>query len=211
MRVAWAPDLGGLPVDRQVRRIVDAQRRVFEDLGCRVHEVSPEFHGVDEFFMTIRAARSWMTLGPLLEAHGDELKPEAVSEIEAGARVTEAQLASAMERYAAFVEQMRRFHDTFHYLVCVVNQVPPFDASTDWPHEIAGTKMDHYIAWMKSTYWISATAGPAISMPAGFTGDGLPVGIQIVGARGNDAGVLRLAHAFEQATGVGNRRPPIAL
>jgi amidase len=210
-RIAWAPDLGGLPVDRQVRRVVDAQRRVFEDLGCRVHEAAPEFHGVDDFFLTIRAARSWMTLGPLLETHGGEMKPEAVAEIEAGARVTDAQLASALERYAAFVEQMRRFHETFHYIVSVVNQVPPFDAAADWPHEIAGTKMDHYIAWMKSTYWISATAGPAISMPAGFTSDGLPVGIQIVGARGNDAGVLRLAHAFEQATGVGRRRPPTAL
>jgi amidase len=211
LRIAWAPDLGGLPVDRQVRRIVDAQRYVFEDLGCRVHDAAPEFHGVDEFFMTIRAARSWKTLGPLLDTHRDELKPEAVWEIEAGSHVTDTKLASAMERYAAFVEQMRRFHETFHYLVCVVNQVPPFDVTGDWPHDIAGVQMDHYIAWMKSAYWISATAGPAISVPAGFTGDGLPVGIQIVGARGNDAGVLRLAHAFEQATNVGRRRPPIAI
>jgi len=92
--------------------------------------------------------------------------------------------------------------------VCAVNQVPPFDAMADWPHEIDGVKMEHYAAWMKSAYWISATLGPAISVPAGFTADGLPVGIQIVGRRGDDLGVLQLAHAFEKRTGFSSRRPP---
>ena len=206
-RVAWAPDLGGLPVDPRVRGVIDAQRSIFEALGCQVEDAYPDFTGVDEFFMTIRQARSWRTLGPLLASCRDAIKPEAVWEIESGAGVTDAQLAGAQAEHAAFLERMRRFYERFDFLVCVVNQVPPFDASGDWPHDVAGVKMDNYISWMKSAYWISATYGPAISIPAGFTDDGLPIGIQIAGLRGNDAGVLRLARAFEQATRVGERRP----
>ncbi len=209
VRVAWAPRLGSLPVDPQVLTVVDAQRSVFESIGCVVEDGHPDFSGVDEFFMTIRQARSWRTLGPLLERYRDVLKPEAVWEIESGARISDAQLAAAQQRHRAFLDQMRRFHERYDFLVCVVNQVPPFDAADDWPHEIDGVRMEHYISWMKSAYWISATSGPAISVPAGFTSDGLPVGIQIAGVRGNDAGVLALAHAFERATRVGSRRPAL--
>lgn len=72
---------------------------------------------------------------------------------------------------------------------------------------IEGVPMEHYIAWMRSAYYLSATFHPAVSVPAGFTADGLPVGLQIVGRHGDDLGVLQLAHAFEAATGVGKRRP----
>lgn len=210
-RIAWSPNLGSLPVDPEVRAIVDGQRAVFGSLGCRVEDAHPDFGGVDDFFMTIRQARSWRTLGSLLARHRDAIKPEAVWEIESGARVTDAQLGAAQAEHRAFLDRMRRFHERYDFLVCVVNQVAPFDAAADWPREIAGVKMDNYISWMKSAYWISATYGPAISVPAGFTRDGLPVGIQIAGARGNDAGVLALARAFEQATLVGERRPNIGL
>jgi amidase len=95
-------------------------------------------------------------------------------------------------------------------LLCAVNQVPPFDANIHWPREIEGVQMEHYIAWMKSAYWITTTFRPAISVPAGFTDDGLPVGIQIVGRYRDDLGVLQIAHAFEQATEFGRNRPVIA-
>jgi amidase len=109
------------------------------------------------------------------------------------------------------MERMRRFHEKYEFLLCAVNQVPPFEATLDWPKTIEGVQMDHYIAWMKSAYWVTTTFGPAMSVPAGFTSDGLPVGLQIVGRYRNDFGVLQLGHAFEQATGVGAKRPPIAL
>jgi len=92
-----------------------------------------------------------------------------------------------------------------------VNQVPPFDAKLDWQHEIEGVKMENYVTWMKSAYWITATFCPAISVPAGFTPEGLPVGIQIVGRYRDDFGVLQVAHASEQATGLGRTRPAVTL
>jgi amidase len=105
---------------------------------------------------------------------------------------------------------MRLFQQKYEFLVCAVNQVPPFDATESWPTCIDGVEMENYVAWMKTAYWISTTCRPAISVPAGFTDDGLPVGIQIVGRYRDDLNVLKIAHAFEQATGFGKRRPPIA-
>jgi amidase len=208
LRIAWSPDLGGLPIDPRVRDVLDRQRQTFVELGCRVEDACPDFSGVDDFFLTIRMWRSWQTLGPLLTKHRDVIKPEAVWEIESGSQITAAALADAQAQHIAFLERMRQFHERYDFLVCAVNQVPPFDAATEWPREIGGVWMDNYISWMKSAYWISATYGPAISVPAGFTNDRLPVGIQIAGKRHDDLGVLRLARAFEAATGFGRKPPP---
>jgi amidase len=210
VRVAWCPDLGGLPLDPRVRTILDSQRATFEALGCIVEDACPEFGEVDSIFLTVRAWRSAVVLGPLLATHRHQLKPEAIREIESGLAVTGSRLARAMVQHGELLERIRQFQLTHPFLVCAVNQVPPFDATLDWPKAINGVAMDHYVSWMKSAYWISATFRPAISVPAGFTPEGLPVGIQIVGRYRDDLGVLQLAHAFEQATGIGRRRPAIA-
>jgi amidase len=124
--------------------------------------------------------------------------------------ITGSRLARALIEHGELLERMRQFQDAYPFLVCAVNQVPPFDATLEWPKTVDNVAMEHYVAWMRSAYWISATFRPAISVPAGFTPEGLPVGIQIVGRSRDDLGVLQLAHAFEQATGVGRTRPPIA-
>jgi amidase len=211
VRVAWCPDLGGLPLDRRVRAVLDAQRRTFESLGCIVEDACPDLEGADEVFLTLRLWMSWNGLGALLEKHRDQLKPEAVWQIESGARFSGADVARAMQKHGEILERVRRFQETHEFVACAVNQVPPFDARLDWPHEIEGVKMETYVAWMKSAYWITTTFRPAVSVPAGFTADGLPVGIQIVGRYRDDLGVLQMAHAFEQATGFGQKRPDIAL
>ena len=106
---------------------------------------------------------------------------------------------------------MREFQEKYEFMLCAVNQVPPFDATLDWPKEIDGVKMEHYVAWMKSAYWITVTFRPAISVPAGFT----PRGCR--SASRSSAGIAPIsnscsfAHMFEQATHVGKRRPSIAL
>ncbi len=210
-RVAWCPDLGSLPLDPRVRSVLERQRRTFENLGCIVEEAGPDLTGAEEVFLTLRRWKSRVLLGPLLENHRNVMKPEAVAEIEAGAKVSADEIAAAMIRHSELMERMRLFQERYEFLLCAVNQVPPFDVNIDWPKEIAGVKMEHYIAWMKSAYWITTTFCPAASVPAGFTPEGLPVGIQIVGRRRDDRGVLEVAYAFEQATGFGRKRPKIAL
>jgi len=206
-RVAWSIDLGGLPVDRRVRRVLEAQRRTFEDFGCIVEDACPDFGNVDEIFLTLRTWASWNTYKELLSEHRAQFKPEAVWEIEQGAHLTGEDIGRALMQQGQLLERMRAFQRKHEFLVCAVNQVPPFAADEPWPKSIEGMAMETYIAWMKTTYWISATCRPALSVPAGFTDDGLPVGIQIVGRYRSDRDVLGLGHAFEQATGFGRRRP----
>lgn len=207
VRVAWSIDLGGLPLDPRVRTVLERQRKTFEDLGCIVEDACPDFGNVNEIFLTLRTWASWTIYKDLLAQHRSEFKPDAIWDIESGAHLTGEQVGRALVQQGQLLDRMRAFQEQYEFLVCAVNQVPPFDATEPWPKSIDGVAMENYVAWMKTAYWISTTCRPAISVPAGFTDDGLPVGIQIVGGYRDDLSVLKVAHAFEQATGFGSRRP----
>jgi amidase len=209
VRVAWSPDLGGLPLDPAVRQVIGAQRQTLAGIGCRVEDAALDLGDADEIFLTIRRWRSAAVYAPLLPAHRALMKPELVEEIEKGQQVSEADLAATLLAHTELLGRVARFFERFDALACVVNQVPPFDAALDWPKAVDGVPMEHYIAWMKSTYWITATFAPAISVPAGFTDAGLPVGLQLVGRPRGDRALLELAHRFEAANHAGRRRPEL--
>jgi amidase len=210
VRVAWCPDLGGLPLDPRVRAALEAQRHVFADLGCTVEQAVPDLTDANEVFLTLRAALSATAREEDLRLHRDQMKPEAVWNAEAGFKLSALDVGRAMARQAELFQRVRTFMERYDFFLCAVNQVPPFDVELRYPTAIAGVPMENYIAWMKSAYWVTVTRSPAISVPAGFTPDGLPVGIQIVGRFRDDFGVLQLAHAFETATQFWRRRPAIA-
>jgi amidase len=210
VRVAWSRDLGGLPMDPRVTGALEKQRHTFSDLGCLVEEAEPDFSGATEAFEALRALGFFHKVGPLLEDHRDKLKDTVIWNIEQGMKLRAEEVAKAEALRTQLFHRMRSFLERYEFLLCPVNQVPPFPVDEPYPTEIAGTKMTNYIDWMKSCYWITVTSHPAISVPAGFTEEGLPVGIQIVGRYRDDFGVLQLAHAFEQATQVWKRRPPIS-
>ena len=210
VRVAWSRSLGGLPMDPRVPAVLEPQVKVFRELGCVVENAEPDFSGATEAFETHRAMGYLARFGGLLEKHRDKLKDDVIWNIEQGKRLRSEDIARATSLRTELFHRMRAFLEKYEFLLCPVNQLPPYPIEWEWPREIAGVKMGNYLDWMKSCYYITVTSHPAVSVPAGFTRDGLPVGLQIVGRYRGDFGVLQLAHAFEQATGHGRRRPAIA-
>jgi amidase len=211
MRIAWSPDMGGLPVDRRVSSIIDAQRGVFEQLGCVVDDACPDFRDAHEVFMALRAYSFELQLGAVMDQHPGVLKDTIVWNIEAGRKLSAAQLARAEKLRTALFQRMHQFMQKYDFIVLPVNQVPPFPIEQQYVTEIDGVAMESYIDWMRSCYYVTVTTHPALSMPCGFTEDGLPVGMQIVGRHRGEFELLQVAHAFEQATGIGRRRPAMAI
>jgi len=210
VRIAWSMDLDGLPVDPEVTAAIDAQRHTFEGLGCITDEASPDFSDADEIFHVWRAWHYELMFGELLKKHREKLKDTVVWNIEKGTKLTGPEIGTAERKRTALYHQVREFMETYEYMIMPVSQVPPFDLKQRYIEEINGVKMHTYIDWMKSCYYISTIGNPSISVPCGFTSGGLPVGLQIVGRHHDDLGVLKLAHAFENATGFGKKKPPLA-
>ncbi len=207
--VAWSRDLGGLPVDSRVTGAIEGQRHTFESLGCVIEDCEPDFADADEVFKVWRAWHFELALAEVLEIHRNKLKDTVIWNIEEGMKLTGPQIGRAERKRTELYHRVREFMETYEFLILPVSQVPPFDVNQPYVTEIEGVRMDTYIDWMRSCYYISVTGLPAISVPCGFTPDGLPVGVQIVGRHQNDLGVLELAYAFEQATGIWKRRPPV--
>ncbi len=210
VRVAWWSGLGGIPFEAEIRRVVDANRKVFEDLGCIVELAEPDFAGVDEAFPILRYTANHPEYAALIRQNPDWVKDTIKFEAAQAERLSAADVGRALARQARMYEQSRQFFERFEYFVLPVTQVEPFDVKVPYPTQIAGTSMTNYIDWMRSCWYITFMSNPAISVPGGFAASGLPVGLQIVGRHRAEWSVLQLAHAFEQATQHGRRRPPLA-
>ena len=208
-RVAYSEDLGGLPLEPEVRTVMRAAREVFGRLGCEVVDAEIDLSEAGEIFMLWRAWRTELRIAPLLASHKDQLKDTVIWNAEQGLDLTGPQLARAEAKRTEIYHRMREFMNTYEFFILPVNQVVPFSVDLDYPREINGVKMNTYIDWQKTAYFISAMGNPAISVPAGFTDSGLPVGVQIVGGHRQDLAVLQMAYAFEQATQFGLKRPSI--
>jgi len=210
VKIAWSKDLGELPVDPRVTQVLEDQRHVFDDLGCILEEGQPDFRDADEVFKVWRAWSFELQYGDLMQKQRDLMKDTVIWNIEEGRKLTGPQIGRAEIKRTELYHRVRKFMETYDFLICPVNQVPPFDINQPYIEEIDGVKMETYIDWMKSCYYITVTGLPAISVPCGFTPEGLPVGMQIVGRHNDDFGVLQLANAFEKATEFRKRRPAVA-
>jgi amidase len=197
--VALSPDLGGLfDVDTEVRRVVEEAGASLAAAGAHVDEAHPDLTEADDTFRTLRAWLFWTGFGDLLAAHPDSFKQSLADNIRAGRGLTGADVARGYAQRTLLAERMRQFFQRYDVLVLPTSQVPPFPADQEFPHDINGVPMATYLDWMRSAYVITVTGCPAISVPAGPTPDGLPVGVQIVAPFGQDARLLGVARAFEQ-------------
>lgn len=209
VRIAWSKDLGDLPIDPRVTAVLESKRPVFEEIGCVVEEGEPDFTDANEVFQAWRAWTFELSYADLMEKHRDQIKETVVWNAELGKTLTGPQLARAEAKRTELYHRVRCFMERYEFLICPVTQVPPFPVTLEYPTEINGVKMETYIDWMKACSYITVTGHPAISVPCGFTPEGLPVGIQIVGRHQDDWGVLQLAYAFEQATEVWRTQPGV--
>jgi amidase len=207
VRVAWCRSLGGIPFEREVLDAVNANRAVFEQLGCVVEEAEPDFDGVDDAFPTLRHLAYHSNYSALARQRPEWIKDTIHWEIREAERQTSVDVARALTRQGRAYADSRQFFERYEYFILPVTQVLPFDVDTPYPTSINGTNMETYIDWMRSCWYVTFMANPAISVPAGFSSGGLPVGLQIVGRHRADLSVLQLAQAFESATAHGKKRP----
>ena len=210
VRLAWSRDLGGLPVQPEVTAVLERQRQTFEDLGMIVEEAQPDLADADEVFKVLRAHHFELSYGALLDSGRAHMKDTVVWNIEQGIALSGPQIARAERKRTELYHRARGFMERYAFLAAPAVQVLPFEVTQPWVREINGQPMASYVDWMRSCYFVSATGLPALSVPCGFSAEGLPVGLQIVGRHRDDFGVLQLGHAFERHTGFWKTRPAIA-
>jgi len=206
-RIGFSPDLGIVPVDREVRDICAAAVARFADLGTIVEEACPDLSDAMSIFHTLRAVGYVLDRGPLMETRREAFKPEIVWNYERGLKLTGAEIARAERARGALYRRVATFFETRDLLVCPAAIVPPFDVERRWVEEVEGHRFDNYVDWMSIACAISVTGLPACVLPCGFTADGRPVGLQLVGRPRDEAGLLQAAVLFEQVSGMAGRTP----
>ncbi|MEK1886654.1 MAG: amidase family protein [Phyllobacterium sp.] len=197
-RVAFSADLGITPVDPEVASICRAAAERFSEMGARVEEAHPDLLEAHDTFQVLRGVAFATSYGALLDSHREKMKPEVVWNIEKGFSYSMADVVRAETNRAAMLRRMNAFFDTYDLLLCPATIVAAYPASERYVKECAGYSFPNYFEWLAIAYAISLTASPALSLPCGFTSDGRPVGLQIVGRGRAEGRVLAAARALER-------------
>jgi len=208
LHIAWSPDLGYAVVDPEVKSIVKSAVRVFEDLGHPVEESTPPLEAPFEIFSTIALADTYVAYGFLLENHADQLMDYVKSTLIAGSKITGAQYSQALRLLSKFRRAWRNFFSQYDLLMTPAVAVPAFPVGKR-PDEIAGKKVSRLFGAFPFTVPWNLTGQPAASIPCGFSSEGLPVGLQIIGKHEDEATVLKASAIFEQARPWADKLPPI--
>jgi amidase len=205
VRIAWGGDFKGVaPHEPGVIDVCRKALKTFESLGCIVDEDQPDYP-LDAVWQAALRLRGWQLGNMLLTYYNDPakrrlLKPEAIYEVEMGRRLSAFDISAASVVRTEWYQAVRRFFERYDYFIIPTAQLFPFDVDMDWPREIAGRKMATYHEWMKATLLVTMSGCPALAAPAGFSENGLPIGIQIIGPNRSELGCLQLAYAYELAT-----------
>ncbi len=208
-KVAWSADLKVSPVDREIEAVAGAAAKRFTELGCTVEQAEPDFSRVREIIHVTRALRMVTLHAEKLEKWRDQMNSNLVWNIEKGFPLTAQQVGMAEKERTALYHRVRQFFERYDLLLTPTVPVPPFPVEMPYPQEINGKPINNYQEWLYLTYAITVTGLPAISVPCGWTAEGLPVGLQIVGRRLGEATVLRAAAAFEAIAPWQDKRPPV--
>ena len=206
VRIAWSRNLGDLPVEPEVSAVLERRRAELEALGCTVEDAEPDLRGMDEAFEILRAIGFAQAFGELLKSRAGDLKETIVWNTRMGLALTGEQVGRAVGHQSEAFQRMRVLLERYDALALPVSPVAPFPVEEEWVAEIAGVKMGNYLEWLRTCSRITLTSHPAMSIPAGFTPEGLPVGLQLVGRYRGERALMELASGLESA---GRRWPDL--
>jgi amidase len=206
-RIAWCPDLGGLPIEPEVLQVLDRARARLDALGCEVHDVGVDLRGADDAFETLRAIGFVRAFAPILPTLRKTAKATLLWNIEQGIALDGPAVARAIAARSAVFATVAELLERFDVLVAPAAQVVPFAVDLEYPAQVAGVVMPHYLGWMRVCSRITVSAHPAVAVRAGFTDSGLPVGMQFVGRYRQDRRLLEHAAAWEAASGLAEQHP----
>jgi Asp-tRNA(Asn)/Glu-tRNA(Gln) amidotransferase A subunit family amidase len=210
LRVAWTPDLGGMAaVEPVVQQACANAAEVFAALGCQLEAASPDFSGAHALFAVLNANLRLAAVGDYADTWAEQMDPLLVWRIEQGRQFSLADIGKAENARTTLYQRVRTFFETYDLLLLPTTATLPYPASAGYPTEVAGRTITTPYELLILTYAFNLTGQPAISVPAGWTEDGLPIGLQIVGRLRADALVLHAAAAFEAARPWAYRRPPL--
>ncbi len=198
LKVALSVDWGYAAVDPKVREVVTSAAKVFEtDLGCIVEEAHPGWADPFSAFWGLVAAETDLRgMRRMVEQYGDRMSPHLVAFLMRP--WTAEEFTDALMTRKAVNNKMWRFMQNYDLLLTPTLAVPPFALDIQGPEKIDG-RMVAPTQWLAFTFPLNMTGQPAASIPAGFTADGLPIGLQIVGRHLDDALVLKASACFEKA------------
>jgi amidase len=210
LRVAWGGDLGITPIDHEVRRVTEATVTTFRKLGARVEAAHPDFGEVAEIVRTSRGLAMVTRQEGNLAKWKPVMQANLVRNTEQGLALTSSEIARGDRLRTELFHRVRTFMERYDVILTPTTPVPPFPVEMlSGPEEINGVRMTNYIQWALLTYAFTVINAPAISVPCGFTRDGLPVGLQIAGRWRDETTVLRVAAAFERAQPWAQTRPSL--
>jgi aspartyl-tRNA(Asn)/glutamyl-tRNA(Gln) amidotransferase subunit A len=205
VRIAWSGDLGFAPVESETREIAETAARAFSEIGLTLEEASPELGDSSAILKTLYGGAQAGAHAARSAEQKALMDPELVAYAEASAGLSVVEYLRAVAARQALVDALRRFFERYDLLLTPTLCLPAFPLGLVGPSEVAGRKVTH-LGWTLC-YPFNYSGQPAISVPAGWTAGGLPVGLQIVGRRLEDALVLRAAAAFETIRPWAARRP----
>ena len=211
VRIGWSSDFGiGVPVEKEIVEHLERQLAVFEGLGAVVEEATPDFSEADLVFGNTRALDFAAGLGPVVERSGHVIKPEVRWNVAKGQALTARDLIETTAARTRLELSVQDFFSRFDLFASPCAQVLPFDASLRYPAEVAGVASETYLDWMRSACLLSATGLPVLSVPAGFSSAGLPIGLQLAGNHYTDMQLLRWGRAFEERSEYASVAPVLA-
>jgi amidase len=206
-RVAFSRNLGITPVDPEVAEIVERAALTLADAGVIVEEAHPDLHEAHECFQVLRALAFATGLRTLYENHRDKLKPDVIWNVEKGLKLTGGEIARAEMQRGAMFARARDFFMRYELILCPATIVAPFPIEQRYVTECDGHKFSNYVEWLAIAYAFTNVASPAISIPAGFTRENLPVGIQIAAPCRGEVRLLAAAKLLEDLLGLGAMTP----